>query len=65
MENKKCSKCGGDIEEGIFVDNLGPWGYGKLTYANNVKWGGLSVSGKRSVVVYRCTSCGYVEIYTK
>lgn len=67
MENDKCSKCGGEIEEGGFV-YAGPYGaIANIFYANNINRG-IFVSklvGKKNVIVKRCTSCGYIEIYTK
>lgn len=61
----KCIKCDGDMTSGIIIDH-GHYDYGeKSIWAEKVTagiLGGDAVGGKY-IEAYRCTKCGYVEIY--
>ena len=65
----KCSKCSGEMEEGVVVD---------LNYAGVLQsmWvedpilasvGATNPAGKRKVktVTYRCSSCGHLDSYAR
>ncbi len=56
----KCAKCNGEMEEGMVKGSSGhdagqKWG-------KEINWRGRVKNGK-DIVVYRCTSCGYLESY--
>ena len=60
----KCSKCQGNMEEGISVD----FTYGgprKGSWASKISWGGLKTDNMKTIDSYRCTQCGYIENYAK
>ena len=63
MNDKKCSKCNGEMEQGTFgglYGNIVPWAKGSMF----LKW----VSDRnesRTVVVYRCKTCGYLETFAQ
>ena len=68
---KKCTKCFESMEEGIVVDR-GPynfplqphWMKGSVEFS--WKTGVKTMSGRvRDVATWRCTTCGYLESYTK
>jgi hypothetical protein len=59
----KCSKCQGEMKEGIIK--------GDNAYSGAQKWGkeisswmGTVKDGK-DIVTYRCDKCGYLESYAK
>ena len=69
MSDFKCSKCSGEMEEGLVVD---------LNYAGVLPsmWvqdqtsgsvGPSTMDGKRKVktVTYRCSKCGHLDSYAK
>jgi hypothetical protein len=65
---KSCPKCAKQMEDGFLLDGdqggpfQGNWAEGKPAFG----WfGGLKVFGRvqRPITAFRCTSCGYVELY--
>lgn len=60
MNENKCPKCGGEMEEGFFQ-----------TYGGDgkTKWGTknifLGLENKHDVKIFRCKSCGFLESYAK
>ena len=68
----KCSKCSGEMEEGIQVDMAprGPlqaiWVKGKNLPAIESTLSGLKWMGEHYLVIgYRCKECGFLEYYAK
>ena len=66
-----CPKCSHAMREGFlldFIDNFTAWETSWLEGAPERRfWAGVKRSGKPRIPVaaYRCTSCGYVEMYAK
>jgi predicted RNA-binding Zn-ribbon protein involved in translation (DUF1610 family) len=67
-EAKKCSECGGEMEEGFILDK----GYGEIRTSRWLKghpeasfWQGTKTKGKECRVVesYRCVKCGFLKSY--
>jgi len=61
--NRKCLKCGGEMDEGITKAHgvyAGPtlWG---TSYS--IFWG--TIKNSKPTVTYRCQKCGYLESYAK
>jgi predicted nucleic-acid-binding Zn-ribbon protein len=54
MSERKCPKCGGDMEEG-FLAGAPHWKSGRGIFGGK----GYRIFG------YRCKNCGYVEFYTE
>lgn len=63
----KCSKCQGEMEEGMLVDMQGTGIAGKQSWGTSLKWGGMlaGVNNSHDVKTYKCKSCGYLESYAK
>ncbi|MHB1425200.1 MAG: hypothetical protein ACYC3I_18675 [Gemmataceae bacterium] len=70
----KCSKCSGEMEEGIQVDaamggaRQGVWIKGKdlPTIKITLLPPGVEITGERYLVMgYRCKECGFLEYYAK
>ena len=62
-DNQKCSKCGGDMEQGVIIAIAGvvsSWGVKK-----SAPMGGYSVKDRTQITAYRCINCGYIENYAK
>jgi hypothetical protein len=68
--NFKCSKCSGEMQEGLVVD----FNYAGILrsmwvedQAQNSAGQGPTVKGKRKVktITYRCSNCGYLDSYAK
>jgi predicted nucleic-acid-binding Zn-ribbon protein len=65
----KCPKCQGDLEQGFILDIQNSSGSIRAPadwVMATIKGGflpGLKVKTRRKMVAYRCTSCGYVELY--
>ncbi|MDA1316664.1 MAG: PF20097 family protein [bacterium] len=63
METKKCSKCQGEMEEGIIPTySLGAippsfW-VKKISFIKGLE-------NKHNIIAYRCKSCGFLESYAK
>ncbi len=70
MLDKECPKCEAEMERGYLLDegNSGRhrparWEAGLPTTRMN--WfGGLNKAGK-TITAYRCTKCGYLELYAR
>jgi hypothetical protein len=69
MENKKCPKCGGEMDEGlqtnkmnnfIHVMNL-PLVWGRKLVKSYIS--GYKLEDEKEIKTYRCTKCGYLESY--
>jgi hypothetical protein len=70
----KCSKCAGEMEEGIQVD-MAPGGARNAVWIKGCELPTINVSlfppsvkvtGERYFVTgYRCTVCGFLEYYAK
>lgn len=64
MENRKCSVCGGEFEEGLVVDR-GDYSIPMpQKWVNKIKLLTLK-DDSRQVKTYRCKNCGYLESYAK
>jgi DNA-directed RNA polymerase subunit RPC12/RpoP len=68
--NFKCSKCSGEMQEGLVVD----FNYAGILRSmwvedqgQNSAGQGPAVKGKRKVktITYRCSNCGYLDSYAK
>lgn len=63
MDKNKCPKCGGEMEPG----ELGSLG----GFLNPLSRGGMFIrwigdkGGNKTIKVYSCKSCGYLESYAK
>ena len=65
----RCSKCSGEMQEGLVVD----LNYGGILQSMWVEdqagksVGSVTTDGKRKVktITYRCSSCGYLDSYAK
>lgn len=66
-----CPKCQSEMEQGFLLDIQGPavndkrpsdWVKGP---AERNFWQGVKVKNRRQVVAYRCTHCGYLELYAR
>jgi hypothetical protein len=66
--NVKCSKCNGEMQEGLVVD-LNYAGILQSMWVEDLagKIGPGAADGKRKVktVTYRCSNCGYLDSYAK
>lgn len=61
----KCPKCGGEMEEGVSVDqgiNNTPY---VQVWAKRIEGFLKHTVGQKSIIVYRCQKCGYLESYAK
>ncbi len=67
MENLKCEKCGGEMEEGHIIEFDGSVIPIKEKWGTSAKagWFGANIENKKTVFAYRCKSCGYLEQYAK
>jgi len=56
----KCSKCGGEMEEGLLEDTF-------LAIGKTVQnWAKISnLNDRKRIKSYRCKTCGYLESYAK
>ena len=70
MTDKKCPKCGAEMEEGYVPD----FGYGIVLVprwfagaAEISRWLGVKTRGKLGLPIstYSCVSCGFLESYTQ
>ena len=69
----KCARCRSDMEEGFFLDVQGSASNAKAASVwvqgppQETFWTGIKLSGRdqKQVVAYRCTSCGYLELYAR
>ena len=66
-ESKRCSECGGAMEEGFVLDKS----YGATLVSRWIKgkpeeaWQGAKTKGKdcRSIQTWRCVKCGLLKSY--
>jgi hypothetical protein len=58
----KCPKCEGEMEVGI-VKTKG--GAPEQEWGSKVNWSKIGVENAHNIETFRCTSCGYLESYTK
>jgi predicted nucleic-acid-binding Zn-ribbon protein len=66
----KCPKCQNQMEDGFLLDQQGY----DAQYTNSL-WvegpvkkkfiGGIETKVRRPILAYRCTNCGYLEMYAK
>jgi predicted nucleic-acid-binding Zn-ribbon protein len=63
--NSTCPKCGGMFESGELAER-------NQIYSHAVKWAkqagsllGIGAKGTRNLIANRCTSCGFIELYSK
>ena len=65
----KCSKCNGEMEEGLLGSTFGPPLNGVYVnkYGTSIKKSflGQDLENKKEVKIYRCKECGYLESYAK
>ena len=65
MQNNKCSKCGGEIEEGMVADkSYGPF-MDKPEWGKKIFFLGTALEDAKDVKTFRCKACGYLESYAK
>lgn len=65
----KCSKCSGEMQEGLVVDlnyaGILPsmW----VEHQNSASAGSVTADGKKKVktITYRCSTCGHLDSYAK
>ena len=68
MRPTSCTKCQGSMSEGVMVDvgygsySVGSWQSGPPAVS---RWFGLKVKKKALVptTAYRCSRCGFIELY--
>ena len=67
---QRCPKCGSSMEQGFVLDNT----YGGRLVSQWVPgvplksfWGGTKLPDEQLIPIgaYRCTSCGYLELYAR
>jgi predicted nucleic-acid-binding Zn-ribbon protein len=66
----KCPKCQNGMEDGFLLDQQG-----YNSQYTNTQWvegpvkkkflGGIETKVRRPILAFRCTSCGYLELYAK
>jgi hypothetical protein len=65
----KCPKCKGDLEQGYILDIQGSGFRAPADWVQGTMKGGLlprfKVKTRRQIPAYRCTSCGYIELFTR
>ena len=64
-QDRKCPKCGGDMEAGVLADNT--YG-GQLAqrWSKEIKfWSWTRPKGQLKITSYRCTNCGFLENFAK
>lgn len=61
MEDKKCPKCQGIMEKGIFMNNMGDikWQKGEI---NKIL---LNTKQGFKVIAYACSNCGNIENFVE
>ena len=66
MNNNKCPKCSGKMEEGFLIESKIPlrWIAGK---PETSVLGGTKAHGKvhRQIEGHRCVECGFLELYAQ
>lgn len=70
MPTHDCPKCRARMEEGFVLDSS-RYGIGVSRWVEGTPekslWHGMKTKGKRQmdVTTYRCTRCGYLELYAR
>lgn len=60
IQNSKCPKCGGELEEGFTISP----GADKPLWGTKMGVAGWTfLENKKEVKTYRCKNCGYLESY--
>ena len=64
-ESKQCPKCSGKMAQG-YLKEIGNYGNNRNVFAP-IDDAAFPVKGvatqRREVIVYRCTTCGFLEMY--
>lgn len=62
MNINNCPKCKNEMEKGILLDQMIPFGYAQQNWASGYKWL-LFTKNKKKIDAYKCKNCGYIECY--
>ena len=63
----KCSKCSGEMQEGLVVDLNYAGILQSMWVEEGAKGGPGNTEGKRKMktITYRCSTCGYLDSYAR
>ena len=67
----KCPKCQGSMEQGVILEGRGqgiaeePTNWVPGTVQRRHFFAGIDAKEKHPVFAFRCTNCGYVELFAK
>ncbi len=64
-KTKICPKCKSKMEEGVVPDRSEDWQKYNLQWGEKITRFGLGLKNASDIVAYKCTTCGYIELYSK